>query len=155
MFTNTITLEGNPTAHTMSHRDSIGQKGYCQKSPSFSAQQRMMAHPKSWCEALGRVTCSVMEKIIVETAYGSYCTSGFLKPLKIFPHQSCELEKMFSLPAVEYHSVSYSMHHLVLFLKDICFTWGKYSIFLMHFSVEKHFFWYSAKVSFLSQPTPP
>lgn len=77
----------------------------------------------------------------------------FLKTFENFPPS--ELEKMFSLPAVEYHSVSYSMHHLVLFLKDICFTWGKYSIFLVHFSVEKHFFWYSAKVSFLSQPTPP
>lgn len=97
-------------------------------------------HPKFWRGVLGSATCSVMEMIIFESAYGSYCTSGFLKPLKIFPHHSCELEKIFSLPAVEYHSVPYSIHHLVLFLKDICFRGGKYFIILVHLSVEKHFF---------------
>jgi len=85
-----------------------------------------------------------MGVIIFETAYGSYCTNGFLKPVKIFPYHRCELEKMFSLraapPGVAYHSVPYSMHCLVLFLKPICFRGGKCFIILVHLSVKKHFF---------------
>lgn len=102
------------------------------------------AHPKSWHGALGGVICSVTEMIIFETAYGSYCTNGFLKLFKIFPHHRCELEKMLSLrdspPAMKYHSVPYAMSCLVLFLKPVCFWGGKCFIILVHLSVEKHFF---------------
>lgn len=144
----------NLFTHSLSQRDVIRPKDWL--LPEIAQLLHSVDTGASYiltCDA-GNATSSGIEMAVFETTYGSYSSNGFLKPLKILLHNGCELEKMFSLtdslPAVEHHSMSYSVHCVVLFLKPICFCGGKCFLIAVHLSIEKHFFWCSAKSIFPS-----